>query len=171
MGIVAESLEEFPHVLVHVRVERDIVHELVVLPLVRQLAVPEQPRDLEKCGIFRKLLDRISAIAKNSLVAIDEGDRAATRGCVEKGGIVAHQTRVIRIIGFDFLELDGTDGPFRHRNRVWPGGALILYLERASSLGRSSGRRGQFGGVFLGGGGCGTRTGLRHPVLQLMHQI
>jgi hypothetical protein len=90
MRVVAEALEELPHVLVHVRVERDVVHELIVLLLVRQLAVPEQPRDLEKCGVFRQLLDGISAIAKNSLVAVDVGDRAATGSCVEKGGIVAH---------------------------------------------------------------------------------
>ena len=41
MSVVAESLEELAHVLVHVSVERDVVHELIVLLLRRQLAVTE----------------------------------------------------------------------------------------------------------------------------------
>src|SRR5438552_121591 len=41
MRVVAESLEELAHVLVHVSVERGVVHELIVLLLRRQLTVAE----------------------------------------------------------------------------------------------------------------------------------
>jgi hypothetical protein len=113
---------------VHVGVERDVVHELVVLLLGRQLTVPEQPGNLQKGGIFGQLLDGISPITKNPLVAVDVGDRASTGGCVEERWIVAHETGVIGTIGLDLLELGGADGAFHHRNRVGPGGAVVLYL-------------------------------------------
>ena len=79
MRVVAEPLEKPFDVLVHVRVERDVVHPVVVLGLVRQLAVPQQPRDFEVAGLLGQLLDRVSAIAENPLVAVNEGDRAPTR--------------------------------------------------------------------------------------------
>jgi len=78
MRVVAKPFQELPHVLVHVRVERDVVHELVVLLLGGQLSLPEQPRHFEESRRLSELFDGISAIAKNALVAVDEGDRAAT---------------------------------------------------------------------------------------------
>ena len=58
---------------------------------VGQLAVAQQPRDFEKGRLFGELFDRIAAIAENSLVAVDERDRALARCRVHERGIVRHQ--------------------------------------------------------------------------------
>src|SRR5438128_6197549 len=70
MSVLAESLEELAHVLVHVSVARDVVPELIVLLLRRQLTVAEKPRYLQERRVLSQLLDWISAITQDSLVAI-----------------------------------------------------------------------------------------------------
>ena len=149
MRVVAETLQEFPEVLVHVGVVRDVVHELIVLLLVRQLAVPQQPRYLEKRCILSQLLDRIAAIPQNSLVAIDESDGAAAGGGVEEGWIVAYKTQIVGVVGLYFLQIRRPDSVLGDRNRVSLAGARVLYLERAA------GRGGRGGGAGGGGGGGG----------------
>ena len=57
----------------------------------RQLAVAQQPRDLEERRLLGELLDRIAAIAQDALVAVDERDRALARRRVHERGIVRHQ--------------------------------------------------------------------------------
>ncbi len=89
MRVVPEPRQKRLEILVHVRVIGDVVHEGVVLRLFRQLAVAEQPRDLEEAGLLGELLDRVAPIAQDTLVAIDEGDRAPARGGVQERRIVA----------------------------------------------------------------------------------
>ena len=96
MRVVAEALQERLDVLVHVRVVRDVVHPLVVLGLRRQLAVAQQPRDLEEGRLLGELLDRVAAIAENALVAVDERDRALARRGVHERRIVASSARIRR---------------------------------------------------------------------------
>ena len=103
MRIVAEAFEKLPHVLVDVRVERDVVLELIVFLLIGQLAVAKQPCDFQEGRIFGQLLDGISAIAKDSLVAVDESDGTPAGGSVEEGGVVAYKAVVVRIGGLDVL--------------------------------------------------------------------
>ena len=45
----------------HVGVVRDVVHERVVLRLIRELAMTKQPRNFEEGRALRELLDWISA--------------------------------------------------------------------------------------------------------------
>src|SRR5688572_24891989 len=118
MRVVAEALEKLPEVLVHVSMKGDLVHEPVVFLLVRQLAVAKQPGDLEERRILRQLLDGIAAVAEYSLVAIDVGDGTAARCGVQKGRIIAHQTRIVRIVGLDLLELRSSDRTLGDRNLV-----------------------------------------------------
>src|SRR5687767_12217849 len=105
MRIVAESLEELPHVLVHVGVVRDVVHELIVLALAGELAVSEEPRNLEEGRAFRELLDGVASVAEYPLVAVDVGDRAATRRGVQERRVVAEEPGVVLVISPDLLEI------------------------------------------------------------------
>ena len=52
-------------VLVHERVDRDLVRPLVELRLRRQLAVDEQVGDLEVGRLLGELLDRIAAVLED----------------------------------------------------------------------------------------------------------
>src|SRR5450756_2040476 len=153
MRVVAEAFEELPHVLVHIGVERDFVHELVILLLGRQLTVAKQPRDLEEGGILRELLYRVAAIAEDSLLAIDERDGAPARCGVQKRRVVAHETRIVGISRLDLLEVDGADRAISDRDAICLGGAGVLYFERASRRGCGGSTRGGLRGVLVGGSG------------------
>ena len=119
----------------HVGVIRDVVHELIVLVLRRQLAVAEEPRHLEERRAFRELLDRISAVAENSLVTVDIGDGAPAGGGVEERRVVAHQPRIVGVAGLDLLQIVGADGTVGDGHAVGficPG---IAYRERPVGVG------------------------------------
>src|SRR4029078_6096062 len=97
-----------------------------------QLAVAQEPRDLEKGGVFGQLLDRVSAIAKDPLVAVDESDGAPTGGGIQKSRVVAHQTVAVGVVRLDALQLHGANGFVGNRDRVGLAGAAVLYFERAA---------------------------------------
>src|SRR4051812_1662613 len=141
MRVVAEPFEKLAEVLVHVGVERDLVHEPIVLFLVRQLPVAQQPRYFEERRVLGELLDGIAAEAENSLVAIDVGDRTPARRRVQERGIVAHQTRIVGTLGLDLLELGGANGGLGDWNRIALAGAIVLYFERAPRGSSGGGRR------------------------------
>ena len=60
----------------------------------RQLAVDEQPGDLEVGGVLRQLLDRIAAVAQDPLVAVDEGDRGLRRRGVDEAVVERREPRL-----------------------------------------------------------------------------
>ena len=130
MRVVAEALEELPHVLVHVGVERDVVHELVVFALCRELTVTKEPRHFEEGRAFGKLLDRVAAIAEDALVAVDECDRAATGSGVQKSRVVAQKARIVRVIGLYLFQIGGADCALADRNRVCLVGPRVADFER-----------------------------------------
>ena len=135
MRVVAEALQKRPHVLVHVRVVRDVVHPRVVLALRRQLAVAQQPRHLEERRLLGQLLDGISAIAQNSLVAVDEGDRAAARRRVQERGIVAEtDPDRPRVVGLHLFEICRADRAVGDRNLIGFLRPLVGEVERASGF-------------------------------------
>ncbi len=125
MRVVPEALQEVADVLVHVRVVRDVVHESIVLLLIRKLSVTQQPRYLQERRLLGKLLDRVSAIAQDSLVAVDVGDRAATRGGVHERRIVRQQTNVVRIGGLYLSQIGGSDRAVLDRKVVVLVGPLV----------------------------------------------
>src|SRR5439155_1625824 len=57
-----------------------------------QLPKKDQIGDFQEGAPFRQLLDGISAIPQNTLVPVDERDRALARRRVHERGIVGHQS-------------------------------------------------------------------------------
>src|SRR6266545_47653 len=132
--VVAEPFEEFSDVLVHVCVVRDVVRPLLVLGLRRQLALAQQPRHLQESRVLGELLDRVAAVAEDSPVAIDEGDRALARRRVQESGVVAHQAELV-LVGLDLAQIDPADrrvsfdARLEDRYLVRLSGARVLDLE------------------------------------------
>ena len=64
----------------------DVGNETVVLLPIRQFAVAQQPCDLKEVGLLAQLLDRVSTVAQNRVLAVDVGDfRFALRGRQKSG--------------------------------------------------------------------------------------
>lgn len=81
-----EGAHERTEVLPHHRAVVDVGDETVVLVLVRQFAVTQQPSDFKEVGLLAQLLDRIATIAQNRVLAVDVRDfRFALRGGEETG--------------------------------------------------------------------------------------
>ena len=74
MRVAAEAGEEARHLLVHHRVARHAIVEIVLLRLGRQFAVEQEIADLEEVAVLGELVDRIAAVQQNAFVAVDEGD-------------------------------------------------------------------------------------------------
>ncbi len=83
MRIAAEAGEEARHLLVHHRVARHAIVEIVLLRLGRQFAVEQQVADFEEIAVLGQLVDRIAAMEQNAFVAVDEGDAGLARLAVE----------------------------------------------------------------------------------------
>src|ERR1051325_10190334 len=71
---VVKAVDELFDVLVNDRVVSDVVHPLLELRGLGQLAEEQQVRGLEERAALRQLLDRIAAVAEDAAVAVDEAD-------------------------------------------------------------------------------------------------
>ena len=105
MRVVAEALHELLDVLMHHRVDLDVVLPALVVLAVGQLTFDDQIRGLEVVALLRQLLDRIAAIAQDPLVAVDKRDPAAARRRVHERRIVGHQAEIVGA-GFDFAQIE-----------------------------------------------------------------
>ena len=65
-----------------------MLHELLLLRRVRQLALQQQIADLEEIALHGQLLDRVTAVEKLALVAVDVGDRRRARGGRDESRVV-----------------------------------------------------------------------------------
>ena len=146
VGVVAVALHELLHVLVHERVDRDLVRPLVQLRLVRQLAVHEQVGDLEVRRLLGELLDRIAAVLEDALVAVDVGDRRSTRGRVHEGRVIRHQAEVV-VVDLDVAQCQRADRPVLDRHLVRATGAVVRDREGLGRRGYAVTAR---SGLFLG---------------------
>ncbi len=117
VGVVAEALHEVLDVLVHERVDRDLVHPVGQLSLRRQRAVDDQVGDLEVGGVLAQLLDRVAAVLEYAGLPVDVGDRAAAGGGVRVGGVIGHQAEVL-IVGLDLPEVHCPHGSILDRELV-----------------------------------------------------
>ena len=115
--VVAEALHERLDVLVHERVDRDLVGPLVELGLRRQLAVDQQVGDLEVGRLLRELLDRVAAVLEDPVVAVDVGDRRAARRGVHERRVVGHQAEVV-LGDLDLAQSERADRPVLDRDLV-----------------------------------------------------
>src|SRR6185436_16450964 len=106
------------------RVPRDLAREARELLARRQLAVEQQPRDLEEGALLGELLDRVSAVAQDPLLAVDEADGGAARPGVAVAGVERDQARVLA----QARDVDRALvlGPFDDRERV----RLAVVLQR-----------------------------------------
>jgi hypothetical protein len=118
MGIVVKAVEKFLDALVNEGVMRDVVVPILELRLRGQLAVENQVGGLRIVALFRQLLDRIAAIAKDAFVAVDESNLAGASRRIRAGGIVAHHPE-IRLFDLDLAQIDGA-------NRVVLNGDFVL---------------------------------------------
>ena len=127
--VVAEALHQRLDVLVHERVERDLVHPLLVLLLGGELAVDEQVRDLEERGVLGQLLDGVAAVLEDALVAVDVGDGAAGRRGVGEAGVVDRQAGIVLGLA-DLAEVAGTDGAVGDGELVLLARAVVANCQR-----------------------------------------
>ena len=81
--------------------------ELLALGRGRELAVDDEVRGLNKIAVVRQLLDRVTAVAEDAIVAVEEGDLALARagvavtlvvGDVAGGG--TERARIDRFLAF-----------------------------------------------------------------------
>ena len=93
--VVLETLHQLLDVLVHHRVEGDLLDPLLQLRVGRQLAEQDRVGGLEVVRMLGQLLDRIAAVFEDALVAVDVRDAAATRSGVHERGIVGGQSGII----------------------------------------------------------------------------
>jgi hypothetical protein len=128
MSIVMEALEESLGGFVQHGVMSDVGDKVLQLHLGRQFAVEDQIGDLQKRAFLRKLLDGIPSITKNALVAINEGDRALTRRCVQKRRIVAHKPEIFRA-GLNLTQIGCANCTRGNRQLVRSAGALIHNIQ------------------------------------------
>ena len=86
-----EGAHERTEVLPHHRAVVDVGDETVVLVLVRQFAVTQQPSDFKEVGLLAQLLDRIATIAQNRVLAVDVRDFRFACAVVRNQGRVVTQ--------------------------------------------------------------------------------
>ena len=110
VGVVAKTFDEGLHVLVNEGVGDDLVREVLELGRVGQFAVQEQVGDLEVARVLGQLLDGVTPVHQDALVAVDVGDAAAGDGGVEGvARIVGHHAEVVGL----YLDLPQVHGANR----------------------------------------------------------
>ncbi len=124
MCIVMEAVHQLLDVLMNHRVIRDVVRPLLVLRFRRQLAVEKQVCDLKKIAFLSKLLDRVTAVAKNSFVAINERDFAFAQRRVHERRVVRHQAKVV-VFHFYLSQVHRPDGLMRDGHFVFLASAIV----------------------------------------------
>ena len=124
VGVVGKALHELLDVLVHHRVHGDLVGPLGQLALVRQFAVQDQVGRFEIGAALGQLLDGVSPVHQDALVAVDERNLALARRGVHERRVVGAQPRVVAA-GRDFFQVSGADGAFRDRDLVGLPGPVV----------------------------------------------
>src|SRR5437764_13483132 len=88
----------------------------------------KEPCRLEIGALLGELLDRISAVLQNSLVAGDEGNGTAAGGRIHEGRVVRHHAEVI-VVDLDLAQIGGADGFIGDGDVVRFAGAVICDRE------------------------------------------
>src|SRR5262249_44259026 len=76
VSVVMKTLQKLLGAFVQHRVVNDFVGPFLEFPLSGQLAKQSQISDFEKGALLRELLDRITTIAQDALIAVNECYRA-----------------------------------------------------------------------------------------------
>src|SRR5580698_8772420 len=76
---------------------RDVVGPVLKLRAIRKFSVEKQVGGLHEGAALGKFFDRVTAVAKNALVAVNVADAAGAGGGVGEGGVVTHEAEVGRV--------------------------------------------------------------------------
>src|SRR6185369_8589117 len=95
MGVIVKTIDDFLDVFVDECVVSDVFGPAFELSSRRQLTIKEQISDFEIRALLSQLLDRITAILQDSLVAVDESDTALARRGIHERRVVSHETEII----------------------------------------------------------------------------
>ena len=115
MRVRREALEELLHVLVDEAVARQLLAPGRELLGVRQMAVDQQEGDLGETRLL-ELFDRVTAVAQDPLVAVDEGDRALAGAGVAVAVVERNRSRLVA--QFRDIDPDFTFAAHDHRQLV-----------------------------------------------------
>jgi len=94
VGVLWKGAVEALHVLVEHGVTLDRIFEVGEFLGRGQLALDQQIRDFQEVALVGEFFDGNAAVAENSLVAVDEGDRALGRPGIGVAGIESYQAGV-----------------------------------------------------------------------------
>ena len=127
-GIFRETLENLLHLRLDGGVGAQEVAENLPLFLARQFAVDDEVGGLDEIAVPGELVDRITAVAQDAVVAIQEGDGALARAGVAVALVVKNIAGVL-------AEVAGVDGVLALRPRHHgTGDFLIVELEEGGLL-------------------------------------
>ena len=124
MCVVAVAFQMLDDVGMDVGVLANVLRPLFELGLVRQLALIQEPRHFKKRRLLGDLFDRISAIAENPLVTVDECDGAAARGSIHERRVVGHHPEIV-VLHLDLAKIDRTNGIIANRDVERLPGAVV----------------------------------------------
>ena len=117
MRVVAKSLHQRLDIFVNEGVMRDVVGPRRQLFLVRQLAKKNQVCNFQEVASLRELFDRVAAVFEDSLVAVNERDRALGGRGVHQCRVVGHQPEVV-FPRFDLAQIHRAHSPILDRQLV-----------------------------------------------------
>ena len=96
---------------------RNVVGPCCPLLFVRQVAKKNQVCDFQEVASLRELFDWIAAVFENSLVAVDESDRAFCGRGVHQRRVVSHQPKIVSV-GLNLAQIHRAHGPILNWQRV-----------------------------------------------------
>src|SRR5690606_16388543 len=98
--------------------------ERLELRTIRQLTIVKQVRDLQKRRAFGQLLDRVTTVAQDPQVTVDERHGRTARSRVGEARVVGHQSEIFGA-RFDLTEVEGLDGAVGNLNFVGLAGSIV----------------------------------------------
>ena len=122
--VVVKAVHELLDVLVDPRVVGDLPCPLVERLLGRELTADQEVRDLEERRPLGELLDRVAAVPEESLLTVDEGDRAPRGRRVDEGRVVREESEVVPC-GLDRAQVHRPDRAVCDRHLVGLAGPVV----------------------------------------------
>ena len=109
VGVVAEALDKVFHVLVHNGVHFEIVFPHREMSWGREFSLHDQIGRFEIGRFFRYLLDRVSAVPQDALLAVDITDGTAAGGRVGQRRVETDQTGTV-VVQANLGQVGGLNG-------------------------------------------------------------
>ena len=131
MGVAAEAAIELAELLMNHRVVRDVVDELVLLRLVRQVALHQQVGDFHEVALLGEFGDVVPAMEQQAFVAVDVGDFRTARAGRGEARIVGEHAGV----AVELADIDQTRPDRAVNDRHFVGLAGFVVGKRRGRLG------------------------------------